>query len=245
MTWTLWLSIALVYLISAVIFITFSLFSKTGPLSRIGRPRNLQRHASQTQSSSIDVDIAAMLVAKRDLARRALTVRVLGYISVPVICVFPGVITDLIARARPDVNIPSAVLIIAASTAGLMGTFNAILLSFDPSVVAVVFWPHWKKKKEQERLRQNIAKAARRQLEPQVTTLKPPALGDIEMAETKVVADETEGAVVTTIHFQNADDLGLESHDHLAILSTIDLENDRTSTIGYSMTDLVETYHGL
>jgi len=121
-----------------------------------------------------------------------------------------------------------------------MGTFNAFLISFDPSVVAVVFWPHWKKRK----LRHN-AKAARLQSEPPASTLKPVVLGDIEMAETKVAGDETQGGVVTTIHLQDAGDHGLELHGHSAICDGLDLENSGTSTIGYNMSDLAKTYHGL
>ena len=244
-TWALWISIALVYLIFAVTLITYSLFSKTGPLSRIGRPWNPTRHPPKGPPNSNGVDIAlATTLARRDIARRALTVRVLGYIIVPVICVFPGVVMDFIARGRPDVYIPPVVPLIAAITAGLMGTFNAVLLSFDPSVVAVVFWPHWVKKKEQERLQMD-GKVARLQPEPPASSCKPALLGDIEMAETKVIGDETQGVVVTTIHLQNASEHGLELHGHSTIPDGIDLENSGTSTIGYNMNDLVKIYHGL
>ena len=159
----------------------------------------------------------------------------LGYISVPVICVFPGVIVDFIARARPDVNIPSVVTLITAITAGLMGTFNATLLSFDPSVVAVVFWSH-RKKKERKRPRQNCKVGTP---EPLTSIGKPQLMGDIEIAETK---DESQGVAVTTVHIQNANDHGLEFHGHS---DALDLENSDTSTIGYDMGDLASMYHGL
>lgn len=249
MTWSLWLSLALVYLIFATILITYSLFSKTGLLSLMVA-RFPKRSASHTHSETAEVDTTAMLLAKRDMARRALTVRVLGYISVPVICVFPGVIIDLLARARPDVHIPAVFPLIAAITASLMGTFNAMLLSFDPSVVAVVFWPRWKKKEQERRQKKSTAAAAARRrgaLEPAAPSSyrKAPPLGDIEMAETKDPRDETQGVVVTTIHFRTADDHGLESNGHSAIPDTVDLEDSGTSTIGYSYRDLIETYHGL
>lgn len=238
MTWSLWLSIALVYLIFAVILITYTLFSKKDPLSRVGRPLCLKQLPSQNHSNSTDVGVtSATILARRDIARRALTVRVLGYISVPVICVFPGVIMDFIARAGTDVHIPSIVTLITVITAGLMGTFNAVLLSFDPSVVAVVFWPHWKKK-EWERQRQNF-EVGRRQPESLASIGKPPLLGDIEIAETK---DESQGVVVTTIHVQSANDHGLEFHGHS---DALDLENSGTSTIGYNMGDFTNIYHGL
>ncbi len=244
MTWSLWLSIALLYLISAVILITCSLFSKTGPLSRFGNRRYLQPGTSQGHSIAAGADGAvAMVLERRDIARRALTVRVLGYICVPVICVFPGVIIDFIARGRPDVYIPPVVSLIAAITAGLMGTFNAILISFDPSVVAAVFWPHWKKRKRQARMRRNMKAAGQPPEEPQPPTPKSTALDDIEMAQTKIVGDETQGLSVTTIHFQNADDQGLESRGDS--VKTVDPENSKTSTTDYNICVLVATYHGL
>lgn len=245
MTWGIWISIALIYLIFAVTLITYSLFSKTGPLSRIGRPWNLTRHPSVVCSNSHGVDIALnTTLARRDIARRALTVRVLGYISVPVICVFPGVLIDFIARGRPDVYIPRTVPLVAAVTAGLMGTFNAILISFDPSVVAVVLWPHWMKKKEQERLELD-RKAGLQQPELTASSCKPAFLGDIEMAQTKVVGIETQEVVVTTVHLQNAGEHGLELHGHSAIPDGLDLEDSGTSTFGYNMNDLAKIYHGL
>ena len=203
------------------------------------------RGTSQVHSSAVGADVAlTMMLAKRDLARRALTVRVLGYISVPVLCVFPGVIIDFVARGRPDVYIPPVVPLIAAVTAGLMGTFNAILISFDPSVVAVVFWPRWKKKKGQGRL-QRDRKAVRLQPEPPTSPHKSAFLGDIDMAQTKVVGNETQEVVVTTIHLQTAGDHGLELHGDSPIPDGLDLENSGTSTIGYNMNDLAKIYHGL
>ena len=151
---------------------------------------------------------------------------------------------DFIARGRPDVYIPPVVPLIAAVTAGLMGTFNAILISFDPSVVGVVFWPRWKKKKEQERL-QRDRKATRLRPEPPTSPHKSTFLGDVDMAQTKVVGNETQEVVVTTIHLQNAGDHGLELHGHSPIPDGLDLENSGTSTIGYNMNDLAKIYHGL
>ncbi len=244
-TWGLWISIALIYLIFSVTLITCSLFSKTGPLSRIGRPWNPTQHPHRVPPNSQGADITlATTLARRDIARRALTVRVLGYISVPVICVFPGVIMDFLARGRPDVYIPPVVPLITAITAGLMGTFNAVLLSFDPSVVAVVFWPDWVKKKEQGRLQMD-REAARLQPEPLASSCKPALLGDIDMAQTKDIENETQGVVVTTTHLQNAGEHGLELHGQSAIPDGLDLENSGTSTIGYNMNDLAKIYHGL
>jgi len=131
---------------------------------------------------------------------------------------------------------PTVVPLIAAAAAGLIGTFNAILLSFDPSVVGVVFWPHWRKK-QQGRLQQDKL-AARR---PSTPTTSTQVLGGFEMAETKHIGDETQVVVVTTIHVQNAADRGLELYGPDAI----DLENGHTSTLRYDMSHLADIYHGL
>jgi len=156
---------------------------------------------------------------------------------------------DFIARGRPDVYVPPVVPLMAAVTAGLMGTFNTILISFDPSVVAVVFWPHWKKKREQKRLRQDRkeAKAARLHLQPEppASPHKTSFLGDMEMAQTKIAGNDTQEVVITTIHLQNVGDHGLELHGHSTIPDGLDLENNGTSTIGYNMNDLAKIYHGL
>jgi hypothetical protein len=176
---------------------------------------------------------------RREVARRALTVRVLGYIIVPVICVFPGVIADIITRARPDIPVPFAVELFAAITAGLMGTLNTILLCFDPSVVAVVFWPYMKRRRDRKRMQKRNKPA-----QPSTPTYKtglPPVLGDPEMGETPISTYETQEMAVTT--FQH--DHGLEFFGHLAVNETVDLETTVTSTIGYNAEELAEIFHGL
>jgi len=76
-------------------------------------------------------------ISRRTLALRAMTLRLIGYILIPVICILPSVIMDLIVKAYPvgDVEIPDAVTGFFDGVNGLVGFFNAIL---DP--VLLVVW---------------------------------------------------------------------------------------------------------
>jgi hypothetical protein len=103
-TYDIWIFITLLYLVVALSLIISSLFSHRGPLSCIAASRYLAQcpsHAHSASSTSMTATLAATLT-RRDMARRALTIRVLGYLTAP------------------------------------MGTFNTILLSLDPSFIAVV-----------------------------------------------------------------------------------------------------------
>jgi len=240
LTWSLWLFIAASYLIVAVTMITFSLCNKRGPLSKRGVSEYLKRHPSHAHWSSDDAGTAVTTtVERRDMARRALTVRVLGYIIVPVVCTFPGVILDIITRARPDITFPPEAQLFAAITVGLMGTLNTILLGFDPSIVAVVFWPYWKKRKDRKRMEKRN-KSAR----PSTQTHKPVLVGfpgDPAIGKTAISTYATQEMGSTT--FQH--DHGLEFFGHLAVNETEDLETTITSTIGYNAEELAEVFHGL
>jgi hypothetical protein len=246
-TWSLWLFIALIYLLTAVTMIIYSLCSKQGPLSGRAMSEYQKRHPSEVSSGSTNVNTAlATTMQRREMARRALTVRVLGYIMVPVICVFPGVIADIITRARPDITVPWAVELITDITAGLMGTFNTILLSFDPSVVAVVFWPLWKKRREKkeemmrernklvQRPKRSNPLAAAPAPAPALTSTNPSTLGDPEMGGPLVSQYDSQGM----IH-------GLEFYGHLTVSEATDAETSVTSTIGYNPDELAEIFHDL
>ncbi len=220
--------------------ITYSLCSKRGPLSDRGMSDYLKRHPSEVRSSPNDVGTAlTTTMERREIARRALTVRVLGYIIVPVICVFPGVIADIITRARPDISVPSGVDLFAGVTCGLMGTLNTILIGFDPSVVAVVFWPYWKKMKDKKRI-QKLNRSAQRSTQTYKSAL-PGGLGAPEVGGTATSAYETQEMANTTFQY----DHGLEFFGHLTVDETVDLGTTVTSTIGYNAEELAEIFHGL
>ena len=200
----------------------------------------LKRHPSQARSSSDDVGAAfTATMEKREVARRALAVRVLGYIIVPIICIFPGVFADIIMRARPDITVPFGVNLFAAITAGMMGTINTILLGFDPSVVAVVFWPYWKRRKDRKgmQIRNKFA-------QPSAQTYKPALPGgsrDSEIGGTATFAFETQEMANTS----SQHDHGLEFFGHLTVDDTVDLGTTGKSTIGYNAEELAEIFQGL
>lgn len=231
LTYDIWVFITLLYLVIAVTLITYSLFSPRGPLSGIGASHYLAQNPQtrSVSSTNITATLAATL-ARRDLARRALTARVLGYIIVPVICVAPGVIAEVIARSRPDITIPSLVTLITASTAGLMGTFNTIVLSFDPSVVAVVF-----------------ARRIHERREPRSRTWVPrrkvPVLDeDVEMKFTGPI-EESRAAEIRFIPLDTANNQTLEYREQS--MSDGVLDDNQNSTVTQNTSELAETYHGL
>jgi hypothetical protein len=79
-------------------------------------------------------------ISRRTLALRAMTLRLIGYILIPVICILPSVIKDLIIKAHPvgDVEIPERVTGCIDGINGLVGLFNAILFLLDP--VLLIIW---------------------------------------------------------------------------------------------------------
>jgi hypothetical protein len=79
-------------------------------------------------------------LSRRTLALRAMTLRLIGYILIPVICILPSVITDLIVKAYPvgEVEISDSVTGFLDGLNGLVGFFNAVLFLLDP--VLLVVW---------------------------------------------------------------------------------------------------------
>ena len=137
-SYNLWLCLTLLYLVVAATLIVWSIFNPCHPLA--ARPTQVEHHQRNPSSHSLtnaNASLAATM-ARRDMARRALTVRLLGYILVPTVTVISGMVLDLLGETKSGANIPDAVTITVAALAGLMGTFNAILFSFDPSVLAVI-----------------------------------------------------------------------------------------------------------
>lgn len=235
LTYNIWVFVTLIYLVVAVALITYSLFSPRSLLSGIGASHDLAKHPSHAHSLSptnITAALAATL-ARRDVARRALTTRVLGYIIVPIICVVPGVTIDVIARARPDITIPPLVTLISAITAGLMGTFNTILLSFDPSIIAVVF-AHRTRERPATRRRKWIPSRKARELD-----------GDVEMGDSKLTGPIRVSRVteISFVPFDSENGESLEYREQSAPNGVLDLSRNSPGTRNSS--DLADTYHGL
>ena len=103
--------------------IVYSLLRKRGPFSGFSLSKYLKRHPSQIRSAATGVNpTVAITLAKVEMTRRALTVRVLGYLTAPVVFVFPIIFVALLGRARPDVRHPHVVALIAAIAVGLILT---------------------------------------------------------------------------------------------------------------------------
>lgn len=79
-------------------------------------------------------------ISRRTLALRAMTLRLIGYILIPVFCVLPSVIRDLIIKAYPvgQFVFPDVVAGMIDGLNGLVGLFNAILFLVDP--VLLILW---------------------------------------------------------------------------------------------------------
>lgn len=105
-------------------------------------------HPRRTDTAVI-VQEEQLTISRRTLALRAMTLRLIGYILIPVICILPSVIMDVIVKAHPvgDVEIPDAVTGFFDGINGLVGLFNAILFLLDP--VLLIIWAelranrHW------------------------------------------------------------------------------------------------------
>ncbi|PVG02354.1 hypothetical protein CPB86DRAFT_811450 [Serendipita vermifera] len=93
-------------------------------------------------------------LSRRSLAMRALALRLLGYITIPMICILPGVIDDLLIKAIPSrgPDIPGVLSTCFDSLNGLIGLMNAILYALDPALLALY---HQIKVERQERKKRN------------------------------------------------------------------------------------------
>jgi hypothetical protein len=254
-TYNLWLCLTLLYLVVAATLITWSIFNPRHPLAaRPIQARHNQRNPSLRATANVSASLAATL-ARRDMARRALTLRLLGYILVPTISVISGMVLDLLGESKSGANIPAAVKTIVPALAGLMGTLNAILFSFDPSVIAVI---HALRLRRAQRRRQQSTSThegvgSRRRPRVFGSGLEKQTVGT-----TNTGATSTNGVlVVTTVgldtHLEAGTGHSLEMEDHGHYYpgphtgtETVDESYCRSmSTIGYHVDEVLETYNGL
>ena len=124
----------------------------------IHRPPHKRRYSSSTaysqriETTTIVVE-GTPKISRRALALRAMTLRLIGYILIPVVCILPSVIMDTLVKAYPvgDVAIPDPVTGFFDGINGLVGFFNAILFLLDP--VLLLIWAElrtnrrWKKER--------------------------------------------------------------------------------------------------
>lgn len=230
----LWLSAACGYLLVAVPLICYSIFSSRSPMAGLGgrseysTDRVVPRLPTHTTDS---VESLAATRAWRDIARRALTIRVLGYIMVPVLFIMPGVILDILDRSNLA-PVPDVALIITMITPGLMGTFNALLFRMDPSVVAAI---HSIRAREQSSTNRQHHNALALDGRP----------GETELGQSVMTTTvPSQRVLLPTVHIDTTDDNnGLEYEGHFTVRNPS--LPSRSSTIGYSANELADTYNGL
>lgn len=150
--------LVLCYLIVAAVLIIRAMFNSKSRMAQLAIPSEA---AAATPSPNLRYPFEAPnpnaslqnTLDRRDAARKALSLRLFGYILVPVICVLPGVILDFIAKSghESDIDINDTVETFGDVLAGLMGCLNAIMFGVDPSVLAVVY--AIRVDKEEERMR--------------------------------------------------------------------------------------------
>lgn len=142
-TYFVWLFAALVYLIIATILITWAVFNSGSKMAKLVKQSKFLHNPASSAIRSHDTtnvhqSLAATL-ARRDTARRALTLRLVGYILAPVICIMSAAALDIVAESGSDITIPDSVNTMVSALSGLMGTLNALLFGLDPSVLAVFY----------------------------------------------------------------------------------------------------------
>lgn len=108
------------------------------------RPRNPSGVAHSQRLDAIASDPPAHKerpkISRRTLALRAMTLRLIGYILIPVICILPGSIKDLVVKSYPvgEVQLSDALSGLFDGLNGLVGLFNAVLFLVDP--VLLIVW---------------------------------------------------------------------------------------------------------
>ena len=251
-TYNLWLCITLLYLVVAAVLITWSVFNSRSPLAtqplRVERTQRTPSHTQSHTTTNVNASLAATM-ARRDMARRALTLRLLGYILVPTISIISGMVLDLLGESKSGASIPVAVTDIVSALAGLMGTMNAILFSFDPSVLAVI---HALRLQKARRYAASEHKGSGPRRKRHAFGSDPAIdVANIGAVNTNAVLVVTTVDLDTRLEAGSGHSLGMEDHGHyysrqLADADTTD-ENYRgsLSTVGYHVDEILETYRGL
>ena len=183
----------------------------------------------RTDTTGSAASLAATL-AWRDIARRALTIRVLGYVMVPLLFIMPGAILDILDRTSLT-PAPEVAVIITTITPGLMGTFNALLFHMDPSVVAVIYSFHPKHSTHHQHRNARVLDGRSDETEP------------VQSQSVMTTTISSQG-VLPSFHFDTTDDdNGLEYEGHFTIQNSS--LSSLSSTFDYSANELADTYDGL
>ncbi|KAG8869693.1 hypothetical protein FRB97_000801 [Tulasnella sp. 331] len=144
-----WCLLALLYLLISCAFVIRAVFSPHS--SALQMSATVDGFAPPDPSlSTTATKIDTFSPARRSQAIRRLVLRLLGFISVPLICVISGIILDILTKTGTEVSphLDAGFEVVA----GLMGTLNGFLFLVDPGVLAV--WEFiWTEKDEEVRPR--------------------------------------------------------------------------------------------
>jgi len=233
----LWLCIAFGYLAAAVLLISCSLFSSRSPMAGLGeRPEQSTNRVSpllRTHATDSAASLKATL-AWRDIVRRALTIRLLGYIVVPALFIIPGVILDILDRTGLA-PVPNVAVIITTITPGLMGTFNALLFRMDPTVLAVIY--SLRAREQGSIYPKDCQRHNARALDGSGDGIRPSQSAMSTTAPSQQV-------VLPTVRVDTTDDNnGMEYEGHFAVRNTS--PPSISSTLGYDANELADAYDGL
>jgi hypothetical protein len=124
-TYNLWCLVACLYLVIASVTVIVALSLRA---SRISHLTGAMDGQMTTKTSDSD---------RKNAARRALTIRLLGFITIPIVCVVPTIIAQFVIKqgASP----PDALGTLVTGIQGLMGAFNAMFVASDPAVLAIYY----------------------------------------------------------------------------------------------------------
>ncbi|KIM25629.1 hypothetical protein M408DRAFT_40298, partial [Serendipita vermifera MAFF 305830] len=99
--------------------------------------RRLSGSSEIQPNVQIRVERVRPALSRKALAMRQLTVRLIGYIMTPILCLLPGIILDLLTKVFPDMEVPTALNALFDGLNGLVGLFNSLLMLSDPALLAV------------------------------------------------------------------------------------------------------------
>jgi len=161
-------------------------------------------------------------------------------------------VLDLLGESKSGADIPSGVKTTIDALAGLMGTLNAILFSFDPSVLAVI---HALRLQRAQRRRQQATPAHTR-----VSLRRNPRAFGSEIEKHMVgttnprpnnANDVTSGDLDSYLEAGSGHSFGIEDRDRHypgPYMGTNTVDEDyrgSVSTIGNHVDEILETYRGL
>ncbi|KAG9032474.1 hypothetical protein FRB95_001449 [Tulasnella sp. JGI-2019a] len=127
--------IAFLYLFTSCVFVIRAVFSPQSSALQVSM--TVDGFAPPDPSLSLaPSDRDTFSPTRRSQAIRRLVLRLIGFISVPCVCVISGIVLDILGKTGTEVSphLDAGFEVVA----GLMGTLNGLLFLVDPGVLAVL-----------------------------------------------------------------------------------------------------------